>query len=206
MPEGKLSLPWSGADDRTFVRKMLTDLQAEQWYECREFVKKHIPMQANNIPQDHWDDIIQDTMIKIQRSLPTFQYHCTLKTWIVGIIRSCVIDDYRKTMRTGPLVALPGDAHDGSEREGEALRNNHALSVEEECILHEELDKATVFLRAYLSTHANQERNTRILDMVLNEGRSLEDVAKTLGCSAPVAGYIVRSAQRYVREKSREKP
>jgi hypothetical protein len=32
------------------------------------------------------------------------------------------------------------------------------------------------------------------------EGRSLEAAAKAVGCSAPVASYVVRSAQRYVRE------
>jgi hypothetical protein len=37
--------------------------------------------------------------------------------------------------------------------------------------------------------------------MVLFENRSIEDVAQMVGCSAPVAGYVVRSAQRYVREK-----
>ena len=37
--------------------------------------------------------------------------------------------------------------------------------------------------------------------MVLFESRSLEETARAVGCSAPVVGYIVRSAQRYVREK-----
>jgi DNA-directed RNA polymerase specialized sigma24 family protein len=54
-----------------------------------------------------------------------------------------------------------------------------------------------------VSLHANPIRNGQILDMVLFEDRSLEEVAKAVGCSAPVVGYVVRSAQRYVRERLR---
>jgi len=67
--------------------------------------------------------------------------------------------------------------------------------------MHDDLRKALAALQEYVSTHANSIRNGRILDMVLFEGRSLEEAAKTVGCSAPVASYVVRSAQRYVREK-----
>jgi hypothetical protein len=42
--------------------------------------------------------------------------------------------------------------------------------------------------------------------MVLLESRSLEEAAKAVGCSAPVAGYVVRSAQRYVRERLGNQP
>ncbi len=66
--------------------------------------------------------------------------------------------------------------------------------------MHDDLRKALAALQEYVSTHANPIRNGRILDMVMFEGRSLEAAAKAVGCSAPVASYVVRSAQRYVRE------
>ncbi len=201
MTEDKPYLPWLGADDRTVVEEMLRDRKSGQWYECREFVKKLVQVQAKNIPKDHWEDIVQDAMIRVDKSLLTFKYQCTLKTWLFGIVRSCIIDAYRKSNRAGQFMAPPGDPHDDVEREDDAFTANVPGTVEDECITHDELKKALAALQEYASTHANPLRNGRILDIVIFEGRSLEEAAKAVGCSAAVAGYVVRSAQRYVREK-----
>ena len=72
---------------------------------------------------------------------------------------------------------------------------------EDECIIRDELREAFAALLEYVSLHSNEERNRTILRMVLFESRSLEETARAIGCSAPVVGYIVRSAQRFVREK-----
>jgi RNA polymerase sigma factor (sigma-70 family) len=205
MTEGAPYLRWPEVADRIVVEEMLRDLQSEQWRKCFEFVKKLVQLQANNIPQDHWDDLVQDAMIKINRSLHTFQYHCTLKTWIFGIVRSCIIDDYRKATRARQFTAIPGDSQENLERDGDAINSSHITTVEDACITREALEEAIKALQDYVSTHANEERNRRILDMILVEGSSLEEAGKMVGCSAPVAGYIVRSAQRYVRERFREK-
>ncbi|MDQ6644773.1 MAG: hypothetical protein M3Y76_10010 [Chloroflexota bacterium] len=58
MTEGKTYLPWPGADDRIVVEEMLRDANSGQWYECHEFVKKHVQLQAKNIPKDHWEDLV----------------------------------------------------------------------------------------------------------------------------------------------------
>lgn len=201
MIEAKPYFPGPGADDRIVVEEMLRDLGSGQWYECYVFVKKCVQARAKNIPQDHWEDIVQEAMIRLRKSLPTFQYHCSLRTWIFAIVHSCIIDAYRKLMHEGQIIAPPGDTHDDSEREGDALPTNSSRTVEDECITRDELRKALAALQEYVSAHANPKRNRQILEMVLFEGHSLEEAAKAVGCSAPVAGYVVRSAQRYVREK-----
>jgi RNA polymerase sigma factor (sigma-70 family) len=201
MTEGKPGSHWPGADDRVVVEEMLRDSQSGQWYECNEFVKKLVQVQAKNIPIDYWDDVVQDAMIRVEKFLPTFKYQCTLRTSLFGIVRSSIIDAYRKFKRAGLFIALPGDPHDDVEQQGDASIVHRPGTVEDECIIHDELDKAMVALHEYLSTHANSLRNGRILDMVMFEGRSLEEAAKAVGCSAPVAGYVVRSAQSYVRVK-----
>ena len=116
-------------------------------------------------------------------------------------MRSCIIDIYRKSRRAGQIKTSLGDPHDDVEHEGDAFTVNAPGTVEDACILHDELDKALAALREYVSIHANPRRNGRILEMVLFEERSLEEAAKAVGCSAPVVGYVVRSAQRYAREK-----
>lgn len=202
MIEGKPYHPWpGGADDRTIIEEMLRDRRSGQWYECREFVKKLVQVQAKNIPQDHWEDLVQDAMIRVDKSLLTFHYQCTLRTWVFGIVRSCIIDVYRKFKRAGQFTASLDDAHDEIEREGDTFTAHAPGTVEDECIIHEGLKEALAALQEYLSIHANPKRNGRILDMVLFEGRSLEEAAREVGCSAPVAGYAVRSAQSYVRKK-----
>ncbi len=201
MTEDKPYLPRPGADDRIVVEEMLRDSRSEQWYECYLSVKRLVQLQAKNIPEDHWEDIAQDAMIRVHKYLPTFQYQCAFRTWLFGIVRSCIIDDYRKSTRAGQLTVSLGDTLDDTERESDAFTANAAQTVEDACITRDELGKALVALQEYVSIHANPIRNSRILEMVLLEGLSLEETAKAVGCSAPVVGYVVRSAQRYVREK-----
>jgi DNA-directed RNA polymerase specialized sigma24 family protein len=201
MTEDKPYLPWPNADDRIVAEEMLRDSRSEQWYECREFVKRLVQMQAKNIPKDHWEDIVQDAMIRVNKFLLTFQHQCSLRTWLFGIVLSCIIDAHRKFTRAGQSVAPLDDSHENVEREGDAFIANTVGTVEDVCIVHDELDKALIALQEYVSTHAKPLRNGRIVNMVIFEGRSLEAAAKAVGCSAPVVGYVVRSAQRYVREK-----
>lgn len=201
MTEGKHYLPWPGADDRIVVEEMLRDRSSGQWYECREFVKKLVQVQAKNIPQDRWDDLVQDAMIRIDKSLLTFHYQCALRTWVFGIVRSCIIDAYRKLSRAGQFTASLDDAHDDIEREGDVFTAHAPGTVEDKCITNDELKEAVAALQEYVSTHAHSKRNRRILDLVIFEGRALEEAARAVGCSAPVVGYVVRSAQSYVRKK-----
>lgn len=196
-------LPWPGADDRTLIENMLRDPQSEHWTKCREYVEKLVHKRATNIPRDFWDDIIQEAMIKIDKSLPTFQYRCSLKTWLFGIVGSCIIDDHRKITRIKTFIALPTD-FSTSHEDGEAndvFSMHLSRTTEEDFMMIDELKQAIAALREYITTHKKPERNEQILSMVLDEDRSLEEAAKAVGCSAAVAGYVVRSAQRYVRDK-----
>ena len=201
MTERQPNFPGADADERIVVEEMLRDSNSGQWYECREFVKKLIQIHAKNIPRDHWEDIVQDAMLRIGKSLPAFQHQCNLRTWLFGIVRSCIIDTYRKIKHVGQLRAAHGDPHNNVEHEDDAFTASSQATAEDVFIVHEELKNALVALQEYVSAHANPKRNMRILDMVILEGSSLEAAAKAVGCSAAVAGYVVRSAQRYVRER-----
>lgn len=200
MTEGTPNLHWPGANDKAVVEEMLRDHQSRQWYECNEFVKKRVYGQAKNIPQDRRDDIVQEVMIRVKKYLPTFRYDCLLTTWIAPMILSCIIDEHRRSAYEKLVISLD-DSHNEGEHESEGLVVPASQTVEEESIVHEEFASALLALEEYVASHANSERNRQILDMVLLEGRSQEEAARAVGCSAPVAGYVVRSAQQYVREK-----
>lgn len=191
----------STTDDKIVVEEMLRDHSSGQWHECYLLVMRLVQQKAHNIHANHWEDIAQEAMIRIHKYLPDFKFQCSFNTWIHNIVRSCVIDDYRKSIRAVPFMMPPSDSQDDFELDGDIPVANVPATLEDECIIRDELRAAFAALLEYVSLHSNEERNRTILQMVLFESRSLEETARAVGCSAPVAGYIVRSAQRYVREK-----
>jgi RNA polymerase sigma factor (sigma-70 family) len=117
MTEGKPYLPWPGGDDKIVVAEMLRDSLSGQWYECCEFIKWLVRVQATNISRDHWDDIVQEAMIRVNKYLPTFQFHCKLRIWLFSIVRSCIIDFYRKFIRVEEALDPIDDTQDVVEGE-----------------------------------------------------------------------------------------
>lgn len=203
MTEDKSYPERQATDDRIVVEEMLRDQRSGQWHECYLLVAKLVQQKAHNISPNQREDIVQEAMIRIHKYLPTFKFQCSLKTWIHNIVHSCVIDEYRKIMRIGQFIVSPGVSLDDFELVGDIPVANVPTPMEDECIIRDELREAFAALLEYVSKHSNQERNRAILLMVLFENRSLEETARAVGCTAPVVGYIVRSAQRYVREKVR---
>lgn len=203
MTEDKSYPERQAPDDRIVVEEMLRDQRSGQWHECYLLVAKLVQQKAHNISPNQREDIVQEAMIRIHKYLPTFKFQCSLKTWIHNIVHSCVIDEYRKIMRIGQFIVSPGVSLDDFELVGDIPVANVPTPMEDECIIRDELREAFAALLEYVSKHSNQERNRAILLMVLFENRSLEETARAVGCTAPVVGYIVRCAQRYVREKVR---
>ena len=201
MTKEKSYLPRQTTDDKIIVEEMIRDPTSGQWHECYVLVVRLVQLQAHNISTHHWDDIVQEAMIRIHKYLPSFQFQCGFKTWIFNIVRSCTIDAYRKLSRAGQNMIPIGDSHDDVELESDRSTANLPGIVEDVCITHDELHQALKALLEYVSLHSNPTRNRKILNMVLFENRSLEETAQAVGCSAPVVGYVVRSARRYVRER-----
>jgi RNA polymerase sigma factor (sigma-70 family) len=205
MTEGSPNHTWPGADDKVVIEEMLRDSTSEQlseqWYECRIFVRDCVQRQGNDIPQDDREDIVQDVMMRIHKSLHTFAYGCKLTTWIFGIVHNRITDIHRQSVRTRAFIATLPDHHDEIDHEGDTFIARNVLTPEEACIIQIDLERAIVALNEYLSNHKHEERNRRILEMALFEGHSHIEAALAVGCSAPVASHVVREAQRYVREK-----
>jgi RNA polymerase sigma factor (sigma-70 family) len=194
------SYAWPGTDDKTVVEEMIRDYLSEHWHECHEYIKKNIRKQAKNIPQDDWEDLAQNVMLQVHHSLPGFRHDCKLTTWLFQITRNSTIDTHRKLTNIGRVIAS-SDPHESVEHETDSSPGGIHEKPEDLSILREELSNAIDALKEYVATHANPERNGRILDIVIFEGSSLEKAAQAVGCSAAVAGYIVRQAQRFARGK-----
>ncbi|HLZ62871.1 MAG TPA: sigma-70 family RNA polymerase sigma factor [Ktedonosporobacter sp.] len=187
-------------NDKIVVEEMLRDHLSEHWHECSECVKKIIQKWAKDIPPDDREDLVQNVMLRVHHYLPAFRFDCKLTSWLFQIIYTSAIDVHRKRTNMEQFIA-PGDPQESVEHETASSPGSIHEQPEDLSILREELSKAVDSLEEYVVTHANPERNRKIVYMVIFQGSSLEQAAKAVGCSAAVAGYIVRSAQRFARER-----
>src|SRR5450755_600529 len=95
MIAGKHYERWPGFDDRRVVEEMLNSPHSEHWAACRDFMRDRVSAAAN-LPYALQEDVIQDAMLSVQKSLPTFQYRCRLETWLLSVVKRRIIDAYRK--------------------------------------------------------------------------------------------------------------
>lgn len=191
--------PWPGPDDKLVVDQMLADPYSHRWNECRRFFEQLV--QASDLPVDLREDVVQNAMFTVMRSLPGFHYECRLKTWLGMIAHSRIVDAWRDRIRNNQWISPPNGPSGDEESETGILKINTPQTTEGECIIREKIREVMRVLREYINTHANAERNRQILQKVLFDQFTFEEAAQELGVNAPVVRYVVRSAQRYLRER-----
>jgi RNA polymerase sigma factor (sigma-70 family) len=205
MTGGTSGSKWPGTDERSTVEEMLRDRNSQFWEECYKFVKRRVYSKAKNIPIDHHGEIVQEIMYKVARYLPAFHFQCSLKTWLNLIIESCIIDLHRRLHNESevyiPLVER--DPSNESEHDNEGISLSENRSTEDIALVNEKIRDGLAALFEYTTLHSNPIRDRLIIDMVISGGYTHEQVARAVGCKAPVVGYVVREARRYAREKMR---
>ncbi len=194
---------WPGPDERAVVSELLNQADSPHWASCRRYVERFVQSMAqkgyySSAPRE---DVVQDSMMSIMKSLRYFRFECKLTTWLRSIVHRRMVDAARFERRRSTWESVSLDVPDGSiggdgERDVAAIR-----TTEEECLLREELRDASAHLEEYVMCHVRPERNRQLLDLVLFQGFSIADAAALLGVSSPTASYVVRTARRYVREK-----
>jgi RNA polymerase sigma factor (sigma-70 family) len=182
------SWPWE--DDRIVVEAMRNDSQSNHWEECLEFVNWRLTQQARNIAQDDWDDLGQNIMIKIYSSIGKFEFRSKFTTWTITIISHAIADFYRKEQKIKRFQVLTIDSFNMSDAEEGSFAHTSPLAIDEQVILDDKLTKAFGELANYIASHSNQGRNAQIIDMVLLQGKTLEEVAQELHCSSPVVESV----------------
>jgi RNA polymerase sigma factor (sigma-70 family) len=199
---------WPGKDERLVVEEMLRDPYSKHWEECNKFVKRRVYSKAKNIPVVHRDEIIQEVMYKVARHLPDFRFQCAFKTWLNPIVEHHIIDTHRKLRNEGDMHVpfIDGDSSNEGEHENEVFVLGESRSAEDSAVVNVELSQALTALSEYAHLHSNPVRNQLIIRMVIIEGYTHEKAAIAAGCQPPVVGYVVREAQRYVRNKLGRNP
>ena len=99
MTEGKPYLPWPGADDRIVVEEMLRDRSSGQWHECYVLVTRLVQIQAHNISNDHWDDLVQEALAKALTNIDLVRPETNMVVWLCTFLHNQLGSDCRKPRR-----------------------------------------------------------------------------------------------------------
>ena len=195
---------WPGSDDRAVVEEMLTNSNSDHWVECRNFIQKLV--QGANLPTYLKEEVVQNTMISVAIGLSNFRFSCRLTYWLYTITNKRIIDMARKHSYDEQWTLTLNNPSEDTGNEMDTLKVHAPKTTEEECLIREELREVDKEILAYLETRSKRARDQRILKMAWIDGLSHEEIAKRVGVSAPVVGYVVRSAQSYLRKKLKHLP
>ena len=196
---------WPGPHERQVVFEMLVNHDSGHWHKCNELMRWLITRQANKLtvilPAYVIDDILQNAMMSVFINLPLFRFESRLTTWLMSIAYSRTVDALRLYTRNIRTSAPLNHQIEGEESEVVAYEHEVLGNLEEICTSSEELHEVVAEISAYINSHAKPERNSKIVQMVLFEGRTLEEAAKEVGVSSAVASYVIRTLRRYLQEK-----
>lgn len=195
---------WPGPDERAVVNELLTHADSAHWEACHRYVERLVRSMAQKgyYASASREDVVQDSMVSVMKSLQDFRFECKLTTWLMSIVHRRLVDAARfERRRTWESVSL--DIPDGSI-EGDGERDVAAVrTTEEECLQREELYETLICLQDYVMRHAKPERNSQVLNLVLLQGYTAADTAALLSIPIPTVNYIVRSARKYLLHEGR---
>ncbi|MEO8307699.1 MAG: sigma-70 family RNA polymerase sigma factor [Pseudomonadota bacterium] len=95
---------------------------------CRQLVEQYGRMAGTIIlrtigRRDLVEDLLQETFLRVFRSLPDFEGRAKLSTWICTIAQRVAVDELRRSQRAPILVHEEHDAADPANIEQEADRD-----------------------------------------------------------------------------------
>ena len=200
MAEGKPGNQWSELNDDAVIDEMLRDANSKYWSTCSEYVRYFIARNFFNLPQQMKEEVVQETILSICRSLATFRRQSKLTTWIVTIARNRAIDALRRQTEIQLWEISSEEPYEHPEDETEPSTARASKTPEEITLIEEEIQEALAAIGVFIQEHAKSQRNRQILQYVMLDGYSYEKTAQILGVPAPVIGYVVRSARGYLRQ------
>lgn len=201
MAEGKERNTWSDLNAVGVVEEMQRDGEVEHWKTCSELVRWMLDRHFPGLPPHLKEEITQDILLLVHKNLATFQGRSKFTTWLIQITRYRAIDVVRQR-KNGQDREVYGDKlPEAHEEETGGMLIATPKMPEELALVAERHREVQALLREFLQLHAKSRRNGRILQLVLYDGYSLEEVAEMLGISAPVVGQVVRAAREYLRQK-----
>jgi RNA polymerase sigma-70 factor (ECF subfamily) len=147
------------------------------------------------------DDLTQEALLRVIRSLPGFRARSSFSTWVYQVAHNTCVDAYRRRSRA-PLAAVQLEAEDGEPSPAEQLV---ADGTDPEALLEDAIAECYVeqALRELSPDYAE------IAALRLLDGWSNEEIAGRLGLSVDAVKGKLKRARARLREhlaESRECP
>lgn len=146
------------------------------------------------------DDLTQEALLRLIRSLPGFRARSSFATWVYQIAHNTCVDAYRRRSRRPATVGLGGDGDELPVAAQLVAGNTDPEALFEDSIAECYVEQA---LRDLPDEYA------RIATMRLVDGRSNEEIAQMLGISVDAAKGRLKRARARLRDRlavSRECP
>src|SRR5260370_24170641 len=96
MAERKSGNRWSALNDAEVIVAMLSSTDSEYWGTCSDFLRYLLEKHFSKLSWQLKEDIAQDIMLKLSKSLSSFRGQCKFTTWLVSVIRNRTIDVLRR--------------------------------------------------------------------------------------------------------------
>lgn len=139
------------------------------------------------------DDLSQEAMLRLIRSLPGFQSRSSFGTWVYQIAHNTCVDAYRRRSRTP--VRPAGAAEEGERVDSAAC--SRADGVDPQALLEDSI--AECYVEQALRDLPAEYR--RIAALRLLDGWSNEEIARALGMSLDAVKGKLKRARARLRER-----
>ena len=134
------------------------------------------------------EDLLQETLVRIERGLPGFAERASLKTWAFSIATRVAADHFRKPENRARIVAM----------EEAPQAPDDALSLEDQLVI----DEMNACIRGVIDSLPEDYRAALILRDL--EGLSERQTAEGCGTSLAVAKIRIHRARDRLRRALRE--
>lgn len=130
------------------------------------------------------DDLLQETLIRIERGLPSFAGHASLKTWAFSIATRVAADYFRQPERRLQIV----DVEEAQDLPDQSVKIDDSLIIEE----------MNACVRGVIDSLPEDYRAALILHDL--EGLSIHDTARICDCSLATAKIRIHRARARLRQ------
>ena len=130
------------------------------------------------------DDLLQETLIRIVRGLPTFEGRASMKTWVFSIATRVAADHYRKPGNRAHIVELDESAN----------LNDPDLEADQRLVI----DEMNSCVRHVIDSLPEDYRAALILHDL--EGRTALETAEICGCTLATAKIRIHRARLRLKE------
>ena len=133
------------------------------------------------------DDLTQDVLIRMIRSLDTFHGSARLETWLYSVTRNAATDRYRKSRHRARLAEQPH------------VRVELAPRTPEDPAQALEREEVASLLRAFFEELPDRQR--QVFDLVELRGLPADEAAELLGIEPVSVRASLFKARRHIRRR-----